>query len=265
MVSPFLVRRRILTGSNLEYAADHLLDRGTTGRVYCGHTLVDRKKVAIKMLSDGRFPLSDAAILRFRQEVNSYLRIDHPNVVKYYDYGLDHREHVFFVMEYLEGGTIAQRIQRKDYSDSMASRWCSEIVGGLKYLHDHGFVHRDLKPSNLLLTKEESAKIGDLGILYDISPNAYLTMAGDQMGAVPYISRHQRDHPELASPSDDTYSACCCCYEILSRERIHVFPKDLFEVTRGRIPRHICDLIMGCLTETSGDDTLRQLSEFLGN
>lgn len=260
MDDSILQRGTVLKGNKDSYVIKKQLAQGGVGTVFIGQRISDRQEVAIKMLHGGRFPITDIARIRFRKEIELALLISHPNIVRSYDYGL-HSGQDFFVMEYVVGGTIAQRIQKKDYSDSTAFKWCAEILSGLSYLHKNNYIHRDLKPNNILLTPQGSAKIADMGILRDMSADAYLTLSGDQMGSVLYISRSQRDHPDSAGPSDDAYSACCCFYEILSRQRIHVFPQHLFDATDGTIPRYVCDLIMGCLSGLEGEATLHHLQE----
>jgi len=253
-------RGTVLAGHLNSYVIEGVIDSGGVGKVLSGQRLSDREKVAVKVLHGGRFPITDVAKLRFREEINRSLQFDHPNLVRSLDYG-NCQGVDFLVMEYVGGGTVAHRIRKKDYSDATAFRWCAEILRGLRYLHEQGCVHRDLKPNNILLTPTETAKIADLGILRDTTADAHLTLSGDQMGSVLYISPHQREHPELADAADDAYSACCCFHEILSRQRMHVYPVDLSEASHGTIPRYVCDLIMGCLAGFEPEETLKEMGE----
>jgi hypothetical protein len=260
-MDPSLISRgTILDSSTCSYVVKRSLAQGGVGVVWLGQRISDGEHVAIKILHGGRFPITDVAKARFRKEMASSLRLRHQHIVRSFDHGVYFGQD-FLVMEYVDGGTIAQRIQRKDYPNSLAFKWCVEIISGLKYLHLNGCVHRDLKPNNILLTQDDTAKLADMGILRDTTEEAYLTLSGDQMGSVLYISRLQRDRPDLASAADDAYSACCCLYEILSRQRIHVFPEHLFDVTNGTIPAYVCDLVMGGIAGFDEETALDQLQE----
>jgi serine/threonine protein kinase len=260
MPDEIFIRGTIVAGNTGHYIIKETIDRGGVGTVFLGQRVSDRIEVAIKALHGGRFPITDVAKMRFRKEITILQKLNHPNIVHYYDSGI-YEGRDFIVMEFLNGGTVSRRIHLKDYSDSTAFKWCAELLNGLEYLHINNCVHRDLKPNNLLLAGNGTLKIGDMGILRDITPEAYLTMSGDQIGSVLYISRNQREHPEQAGPADDAYSAACCFYEILSRQRIHVFPESLFNITQGSLPRYICDLIMGCLAGQDCEIAFSQLHD----
>ena len=186
-------RRDILTGNKSTYVVRRLIDQGGVGAVLLARRQSDGADVAVKLLHGGRFPVSDVALKRFADEIDLSLGLDHPNIVRATDKG-EHAGALFLVMEYLDGGTIAQRIERTDYDRATAFKWCAELVDGLEYLHSKGCVHRDIKPNNLLIDSDGVLKISDLGILKDTSKHAYLTLSGEQMGSVLYISRRQRHH-----------------------------------------------------------------------
>lgn len=236
-----------------------LLDKGGVGTVYEAQGVADRRRVAVKLLHGGRFPITAVAKERFRAEIGNALALKHPRLVEAYDFGRS-ADFDFLVMEYVGGGTVANQIKAGRYDDVTALRWCAQLVDGLSYLHGQGYVHRDLKPNNLLLDESGNLKIGDLGILRDLSAEAYLTLTGDQLGSVLYISQHQREEPDQASVADDAHSAACCMYEILSRRRIHVYPEDLRALVGARFPAYLCDLVMGCLAERDAADALAELS-----
>jgi serine/threonine protein kinase len=257
-----LNRGDLLTGGSGTYIIKSLIDRGGVGAVYHGQRVSDRMPVAIKILHGGRFSVTAAARERFRAEIANAMKLQHAGLVQAHDFGKI-EEHDFLVMEHVGGGTIAKQVERGQYDDETALRWCAQLLEGLGYLHNQGYIHRDLKPNNLLLTTSGDLKISDLGILRDLSAEAYLTLSGDQTGSVLYISRHQRERPADAGIADDAYSAACCMYEILSRRRIHVYPEHLSDIVGERFPAYVCDLIMSCLAGHETEEALAELSGLL--
>lgn len=255
-------RGELLTGQLGTYAIRSLIDRGGVGAVYDGQRIADKKRVAVKLLHGGRFPVTAVARERFRREIVDALKLKHPRLVETYDFGR-FDEHDFLVMEYVSGGTVASLIRPGRYDDATALRWCSHLLEGVAYLHSQGYIHRDLKPNNLLLTESGNLKIGDLGIVRDLSAQAYLTMTGDQIGSVLYISRHQRENPTEATVADDAHAVACCLYEILSRHRIHVYPEHLGTLAGDRFPVYLCDLIMGCLAGYEPVEALAEITRLL--
>jgi serine/threonine protein kinase len=257
-----LGRGDLLEGQSGTYAIKSLIDRGGVGAVYDAQRTNDRVRVAIKLLHGGRFPITDVAKERFRVEITNAIKLRHPRLVGTYDFGQT-SGHDFLVMEYITGGTVASQIKPGRYDDETALRWCAQLLEGLTYLHAQGYIHRDLKPNNLLLTGSGDLKIADLGIVRDLSAEAYLTLTGDQIGSVLYISRHQRERPADANIDDDAHSAACCMYEILSRRRIHVYPEHLSDIVRNKFPAYLCDLIMGCLAGHEPAEALAEVTQIL--
>jgi serine/threonine protein kinase len=257
-----LKRGDLLQGSNDSYIIKSPIDRGGVGAVFQGQRVSDGVSVAIKVLHGGRFPMTDVARERFRKEITNTLKLKHQYLIQAYDFGKI-SGHDFLVMEFVSGGTIATQIERGEYDDETALRWCAQMVHGVLFLHAQGYIHRDLKPNNLLLSKSGELKISDLGIVRDISSEAYLTLSGDQIGSVLYISRRQRQAPAKADASDDAYAVGCCLYEILARRRIHVYPEHLTEVIGDRFSPYFCDIIMGCLAEREASEALVELAGLL--
>jgi serine/threonine protein kinase len=242
-----LALQTVLEGRTGKYVIAELLEAGGMGTVYRAKRQRDGMKVAIK-LHGSHLSAATSAQERFEQEIAVALTFDHPNVVKALDTGA-HYGHRFLVSEFLSGGTVAQRIAKKEYSDDEAFGWCRNLIEGVLYLHKNGFVHRDIKPSNLLLSAEGPLKIADFGIVRDLASRAALTLTGEQIGSAMYISPRQRQQAHEAGPEDDAYSTCCCLYEILSRQLIRPFMPSLREATGGAISKLVSDLVMECLGE----------------
>src|SRR5262249_56985701 len=125
---------------------------GSMGAVYeAVHDKIGRP-AAIKVLSL-ECCRSEEMIERFYQEARAVNSIRHDNIVDVYDFGRDPHGRVFFVMEYLEGETMAARINRGALPWPEAFPILEQILRALKAVHDKGFVHRDLKPDNIWLRR----------------------------------------------------------------------------------------------------------------
>lgn len=97
------------------------------------------------------------------KEVEIMKEIDHPHIVKIYEY-FETDYHIFIVMELLENGDLFERIQKEDYFSEMAAKKIIKtLLEAVNYLHKKNIVHRDLKPENILFTKNDVLKIADFG------------------------------------------------------------------------------------------------------
>src|ERR1051326_5743057 len=143
------------------YRVESLIGAGGMGDVYLAtDTRLDRN-VAIKILSKD---LSGNASLRerFEREAKTISSLNHPNICALYDLG-QHEGSDFLVMEYLQGDTLADRIQRGALPPDQVTRIGGEIANALDRAHKGGIVHRDLKPGNIMLTKS-GVKLLDFGL-----------------------------------------------------------------------------------------------------
>ena len=129
------------------------LGAGGMGEVYRARdTRLDRT-VAIKLLPSEIVNATGRSVERFRQEARAIARITHPNICTLHDLGED-RSSIFLVMEYVDGVTLAQRLEDGPLALTLALRIAVQIADALDHAHRHGVVHRDLKPSNIMLTRD---------------------------------------------------------------------------------------------------------------
>src|SRR5688500_11554383 len=134
---------------------------GGMGEVYRARdTRLDRT-VAIKVLPS-ELVHTDRRVERFRHEARAIARITHPNICTLHDVGEDDST-IFLVMEYLDGATLARRLEAGALPLPLALRTAIGIADALDHAHRHGVVHRDLKPTNVMLTRD-SVKLLDFGL-----------------------------------------------------------------------------------------------------
>ena len=201
---------------------------GGMGEVYKAHdTRLDRT-VAIKVLPE---ELSDNAELRerFEREARAISSLNHPHICTLYDVGCEDGVD-FLVMEYLEGETLADRLQRGALRLDEALRYAIQIADALDNAHRHGIVHRDLKPGNIMLT-EAGAILLDFGLaslrqgygeqasLSSVSTRVKpLTEKGAILGTFQYMAPEQLEGLEADSRTD-VFAFGAVVYEMLTGKR----------------------------------------------
>jgi serine/threonine protein kinase len=138
------------------------LGRGGMGIVYKAQNFKYDRLIALKMILSGR----GAAFLelaRFRIEAEAIASLDHPNIVLIHEVGV-HLGYPFFVLEYAEGGSLAEKIRAHPLPCDWTARISLKIALAMRHAHERGIIHRDLKPSNVLLMSDHIPKITDFGL-----------------------------------------------------------------------------------------------------
>jgi serine/threonine-protein kinase len=206
-------RREPLAG---RYSIRRKLGRGGMAVVLLAEDSKHDREVAIKLL----LPDASAAIGadRFAREIKLVARLQHPHILPLYDSGdIDGR--LFFVMPYVEGESLRQRLIRSGTIPlEQTVRIARQIADALDYAHARGVVHRDLKPENVLLAGDQ-ALLTDFGIARVSSLDAdaeTLTAVGTTLGTPQYMSPEQGVGDRTLDARSDVYSLGCVCYELLS-------------------------------------------------
>jgi tetratricopeptide (TPR) repeat protein len=187
------------------------------GAVYEAWQIALERRVAIKLL-----PIeagADAAFAeRFRREARTLAKLQHPNIVAVFESGETAAGHLYFVMEYVEGGDLAERAQREPMEPGAALGLVGEISAALACAHAQGVVHRDIKPSNVLLTAEGRAKVADFGlaVLESREPDSKLTLTGIALGTFDYAAPEQLSGRGGEDARSDLYSLGVLAYELLA-------------------------------------------------
>src|SRR5688500_15708848 len=140
-------------GSSLisdRYELGDRLGSGGMSTVYQATDRVLERTVAVKVLAE-HLSDDDKFVARFRREALAVAKLIHPNIVQVYDTGVDDHRH-FIVMEYVEGRSGAQLLQRQGRLGPQVSvQIAVQSCAGLEYAHRQGIIHRDVKPGNLMV------------------------------------------------------------------------------------------------------------------
>ena len=182
------------------------------------HRRMDRL-VAIKVLSPAAMS-QPGSVERFHREVEVAAKLTHPNIVTAYDAG-EHEGMHYMAMEYVEGKDLASIVKERGPLElSQAVECILQAARGLQYAHGKGIVHRDIKPGNLLLDKEGTVKILDMGLARmagtDAAPGGAekLTASGQIMGTFEYMAPEQAFDCHNVDLRADVYSLGCTLYRL---------------------------------------------------
>ncbi len=187
------------------YQMQSLLGHGGMGVVYKAWDLRLKRPVAIKMLLAGAYA-SAKERERFFREAEAAAGLRHPNIVQVYDVG-SHDGWPYFTLEFVEGGTLAQRLGGTPQPVRQAATLLATLAGAVEVAHQGRVVHRDLKPANVLLTADGTPKIADFGLARRLEGGAALTLSGAAVGTPNYMAPEQAQGKTNAiGPAIDIYA-----------------------------------------------------------
>ncbi len=192
------LRRQVFEARNLgRYRLKRRLAAGGMGDVWVAFHPSLKRDVAVKILRVEHQERSASALARFEREVHATAGLLHPNTVRVFDYGTTEDGLWYYVMELLEGETLAEHIARLGpLSPARAVHIVGQAARALGEAHEHGIVHRDVKPENLFLTslggEHDFVKVLDFGIAKIQSAPTTMTETGCVLGTPAYLS------PEVA-------------------------------------------------------------------
>ena len=198
----------------LHYKILEKLGEGGMGIVYKAHDTKLDRIVALKFLPQ-HLTSDPSEKERFYHEARATAALTHQNIAIIYEIG-EHEDQVFFAMEYVEGKTLKQLIEKE--SDSLSIRKVLDIAiqvcEGLAAAHEKGIVHRDIKSDNIMLTPKGQVKIMDFG-LAKLKGASKLTKDGSTLGTAAYMSPEQAQGEDVDQRSD-IFSFGIVLYELLT-------------------------------------------------
>jgi beta-lactam-binding protein with PASTA domain/tRNA A-37 threonylcarbamoyl transferase component Bud32 len=192
------------------------LGTGASAHVFLAEDVSLQRRVAVKVLQPG-LAHDESFLKRFRAEARSVASLNHPNILRVFDWGED-ADGPYLVLEYLHGGSLRDVLDRQfRLSHAQAARIGAEAAQGLAYAHARGLVHRDVKPANMLFDEEGRVRIADFGVARALAEAAWTEPAGAMVGTARYASPEQAEgHP--VDGRADVYSLGLVLYESLTGE-----------------------------------------------
>lgn len=189
------------------YRLDRFIAEGGFGQVWEGFDLELERKIAVKLPKLSRL----GAVEQFVAEARRVARLKHPGIVPVYDVGR-HEDACFIVSDYIEGGSLRDRITDSPSSEQSAA-WIADVAGALAYAHQQGFVHRDIKPANILIDHHGRALLADFGIATTVEE-----LSGSppfSLGTLAYMSPEQVEGKSVDGRSD-VFSLGVVLFELLT-------------------------------------------------
>lgn len=211
-----------------EYQIYEIIGRGGMGVIYRARDIQLDRMVAIKLLPPELSSRADL-VERFTREARALARLDHSNIVKVHDFSRTTRDHLYFVMEFVEGLDLSRILRaRTEGTPPKDHQATLEIIGqicdALQYAHSKGIVHRDIKPANVLISKDGQVKVADFGLARATEPvdggtsvkdSENMTISGMIMGTLEYMAPEQREGLRVDHRAD-IYAVGVLFYQMLT-------------------------------------------------
>jgi eukaryotic-like serine/threonine-protein kinase len=195
------------------------LGSGGMGSVYlCEHKLM-RRRVALKVLPRAKAD-DPSSLERFYREARAVAALDHPNIVRAYDIDQEDKLH-FLVMEYVDGASLQEVIKRKNgpMDPTRAAHYMRQAALGLQHAHENGLIHRDIKPGNVLIDRNGTVKVLDMGLARFFNDEEdILTKKYDEnvLGTADYLAPEQALDSHSVDIRADIYSLGATFYFCLT-------------------------------------------------
>ena len=236
-----------------DYEVIRELGHGGMGQVFLVRNLISDRIEAMKVLLPDLANQGDLAA-RFSREIKLLASLDHPNIAALRT-AFSANNQFIMIMEYVEGDTLAHRLERGPFPPAEALNFIDQVLAALSYAHAKGVIHRDIKPANMMLTPRGVLKLMDFGIARS-GNDLGLTVTGTTLGSLDYMSPEQVQSQPTDARSD-LYSVGVSLYEMVTGKRMfsatssysimeaHIkeTPRPPIEV-QASLPKPLSDLIV---------------------
>lgn len=196
------------------YRVLRALGAGGSGRVLAAEDVFAAREVAVKVLSTAGGVQGRDALTRFAREAQIAAAIEHPNVVRVFEYVPDGP---LLVMELMPAGTLEDRLTKGEegiaLSPLVAQHVARSILRALETVHRRGVIHRDLKPANVFFGAAGEVKVGDFGVAHLVDAQATLT--GAMMGTLAFMAPEQITGDGQPDATTDLYALGIILYRML--------------------------------------------------
>jgi len=216
------------------------LGQGGMGTVYRAYDPHFKRDVALKVLPP-QFVHHPTFRARFEREAQVIASLEHPAIVPVYDFG-EQDEQLYFVMRFMPGGSLAERLNDMPLSLAEATRILTHLAPALDEAHAKGIIHRDLKPANILFDQNDKPYVADFGIAKLAESSTHLTGAAI-IGTPAYMSPEQVHGDRVLDGRSDIYALGIILFEMLTARK----PYEANTPTKLMM-KHILDPVPNILT-----------------
>ena len=261
------------------YRIERMIGRGSLGGVYLAQRKDDSVKVALTIIL-AKTGVDEKSRQRFHQEIETLGELRHSNIVDLYEHGSAERG-FYFGMEYCAGGSAEHWMEKKGGKLPLEEAgWIVlQVLQGLSFAHQKGYVHRSIRPSNILLTGQSkyTAKLADFGLARSLDRSGFfgINPADTSMSCARFLPREQLTQFRLSNPVSDVWSLAASLYYMVTGQSPRYFRSDrdpLEIVLRGEvipirdyapnIPKKVAKVIDKALSDDLRD-RYKDASEFL--
>jgi len=236
-----------------DYEIIRELGHGGMGKVYQVRNVLSDRIEAMKVVLPDLASRTDFSG-RFMREIKVLASLDHPNIAALRT-AFTADDQLVMIMEYVDGVTLADRLERGPFSTAEALNYINQVLAALSYAHSKHVIHRDIKPGNMMLTPQGVVKLMDFGLARS-GNEIGLTITGTTVGSLDFMSPEQVKS-EPTDERSDLYSVGVSLYQMVTAQRMfrattgysimeaHVkeTPRPPIEI-QPTLPKSVSDLIM---------------------